>query len=105
MYHGGYGVPQDYAQAAFWCRKAAEQGFAPAQNNLGALYHHGHGVPQDDTQAVFWCRKAVEQGYTGEKYRDEAASHLTPADLSREQEPARKWFESTINPYVESGQV
>lgn len=28
------------------------------------------------------------------KSRDEAASHLTPADLSREQERARKWFEA-----------
>ena len=76
MYHGGHGVPQDYAQAAFWCRKAAEQGFAPAQNNLGALYHHGHGVPQDDTQAVSWCRKAVEQGFTGAQHNFEALYHF-----------------------------
>src|ERR1035438_5700118 len=38
--------------------KAAEQGDAVAQYNLGALYHEGHGVPQDDTQALAWWRKA-----------------------------------------------
>ena len=26
MYRVGRGVPQDYAQAVSWCRKAAEQG-------------------------------------------------------------------------------
>lgn len=28
MYHNGLGVPQDYAQAVAWYRKAAAQGFA-----------------------------------------------------------------------------
>jgi hypothetical protein len=28
------------------------------------------------------------------EYRDAIASHLTPADLSREQERARQWFEA-----------
>ena len=37
MYDSGEGVPQDHAQAAIWYRKAAEQGDAKAQNNLGNL--------------------------------------------------------------------
>jgi len=59
------GVPEDYAQAAFWYRKAAEQGIAEAQSNLGLLYHNGQGVPQDDSQAALWFRKAAEQGDAG----------------------------------------
>jgi len=35
---------------------------------------------------------AVEYREGMRKTRDEAASHLTPADLSRVQERARKWF-------------
>jgi TPR repeat protein len=31
MYTNGQGVPQDYAQAAFWYRKAARQSYAVAQ--------------------------------------------------------------------------
>ncbi|OGT23135.1 MAG: hypothetical protein A2342_00485 [Gallionellales bacterium RIFOXYB12_FULL_54_9] len=37
MYALGQGVPQDYAQAAYWRRKAAEQGDADAQSNLAHM--------------------------------------------------------------------
>jgi len=43
-------------------RKAAEQGDAKAQYNLGAMYDNGRGVPQNDAEAVAWYRKAAEQG-------------------------------------------
>ena len=44
-------------------RRAAEQNYAPAQNNLGASYENGRGVPKDDQQAIAWYRKAAEQNY------------------------------------------
>ena len=62
LYYQGQGVPQDYAQAASWFRKAAEQGDALAQYNLGLLYDHGQGVPQDYAQAASWFRKAAGMG-------------------------------------------
>ena len=62
MYLHGQGVRQDYAQAVKWYRKAAEQGFAEAQYNLGVRYDQGQGVPQDYAEAVKWYRKAAEQG-------------------------------------------
>ena len=136
LYFDGLSVPQNYAQAALWYRKAAEQGVAGAQYKLGVLYCYGRGVPQDDTQAALWWRKATEQADAvaqdrhgsaafmlmvlgvpddyaeayfwldlaaagklvdaeqGAKYRDEAASHLSLADLARVQERARKWVEA-----------
>jgi hypothetical protein len=101
MYHRGQGVPQDYAQAALWWRKAAEQGDAEAQEKLGLSCSEGQGVPQDYAEAYFWLDlAAVGKLDTSDRepavavLRDEAASHLTPADLSREQERARKWFEA-----------
>ena len=132
LYYEGRGVAQDYAQALAWYRKAVEQGEARAQEDLGDLYYKGRGVPQDYAQAASWYRKAAEQGDTlaqdalgnlyldgqgvsrdyaeayfwydlataGEqdasdskqvaKYRDKAASHLTPTALARSQERARK---------------
>jgi uncharacterized caspase-like protein len=57
------GVPQDYAEAAKWYRKAADQGDAEAQCILGASYYFGLGVPQDYAEAAKWYRKAAEQGY------------------------------------------
>ena len=50
----GRGVPHDDTQAVFWYRKAAEQGYARAENNLGVMYEEGKGVPQDDAQALSW---------------------------------------------------
>jgi len=37
MYDKGEGVPQDYQQAVFWYRKAAEAGDTGAQSNLGVM--------------------------------------------------------------------
>ena len=54
--------PRTSAQAAAWYRKAADQGHAVAQYNLGVLYRDGEGVPKDLAQAVAWFRKAADQG-------------------------------------------
>jgi TPR repeat protein len=62
MYTNGYGVWQDYAQAAAWFLKAADHGDAKAQIALGYAYAKGQGVPQDDARAMVWYRKAAEQG-------------------------------------------
>lgn len=48
--------------AVSWYRKAAEQGVAVAQFQLGLKYDLGEGVPEDDVMAVSWYRKAAEQG-------------------------------------------
>lgn len=120
-YQYGWGVPQNNAFAAVWYRKAAEQGEAQAQESLGYFYLKGLGVPQDYVEAYFWFDIAAageivpaisdfdemepvtakvianrERNWQPAlaKERDEAASHLTPADLSRVQERARKWFEN-----------
>ncbi|MBK8750564.1 MAG: sel1 repeat family protein [Candidatus Competibacteraceae bacterium] len=45
-----------------WYRKAADQGYAPAQVNLGALYAEGHGVSQDFGEALAWYQSCY-QGY------------------------------------------
>jgi len=38
IYQNGEGVSQDDAEAIRWYLKAAEQGHADAQNNLGLMY-------------------------------------------------------------------
>ena len=43
MYDDGQGVAQNYAEAARWYRKAADQGNASAQLNLGVSYYDGQG--------------------------------------------------------------
>ena len=53
----------DYATAAQKFKKAAEQGDADAQYNLGSMYFRGDGVEQDYVEAVKWYTLAAEQGY------------------------------------------
>jgi hypothetical protein len=43
-------------------RKAADQGDAEAQYDLGLCYELGSGVPKDEVEAVKWYRKAADQG-------------------------------------------
>ena len=53
---------KDYPEAVKWYRKAAEQGHARAQCDLGFCYDRGYGVSQSWSEAVKWYRKAAEQG-------------------------------------------
>jgi len=57
----GQGVRQDYAQAATWYRKAAEQGNAEAQFMLG-LCTTWAMVCADYAQAATWYRRPPKQG-------------------------------------------
>ena len=45
MYRKGQGVPQNYAEAVSWFRKAANQSDADAQYSLGNMYRKGLGTP------------------------------------------------------------
>ena len=48
-------------QAVKQYMKAAEQGDANAQYNLGRCYADGEGVEKDQKKAVYWYTKAAEQ--------------------------------------------
>ena len=48
--------------------KSANQGFAPAQNQLGYMYQHKFGVPRDYKRAVAYYRSAAKQGYALGQY-------------------------------------
>jgi len=52
-----------------WWRKAADQGLAISQYNLGCMYQNGQGVPKNDAGAVKWWHKAAEQGHARAQLR------------------------------------
>ena len=62
-------MPQNYAQAAEWFRKAAAQGDASAQYNLGGMYEFEIGVPKNIQTAIGWYEKAAAQGHVKAKNR------------------------------------
>jgi TPR repeat protein len=56
-------ITRGYEKAFEWFTKAAEQGHADAQNNLGLMYKAGLGVSHNDYVAFEWFTKAAEQGH------------------------------------------
>ena len=64
-YRNGKCVEQ---KAVYWFRKAAEQGLAPAQCNLGRCYMFGRGVREDKEKAFYWWQKVAEQGDADAQY-------------------------------------
>jgi hypothetical protein len=58
IYERGLGTDRDYASAAKWYRKAADQDYHAAQFNLGKLYELGQGVQRDPAEALKWYRRA-----------------------------------------------
>jgi TPR repeat protein len=55
-------VEKDPSQAFYWWQKAADQGSASAQYQLGISYAYGEGVKRDDAQVLYWLQKAADQG-------------------------------------------
>jgi len=58
----------NFDSAALWWRKAAEQGWAESQHNIGYAYRVGKGVPLDLAQGLEWTRKASAQGFSISTY-------------------------------------
>jgi len=85
-------VAQDYAEAMKWYRRAAEQGYALAQNNLGGIYANGLGVRQNNVQAYMWATLAASQNVElGVKGKDFLVKKMTPAQIAEAQRLAREW--------------
>jgi hypothetical protein len=78
----GAGATRDYAQAAEWYHKAADQSHSLAQFNLGMMYAHGQGVARDATQSVMWFGRAAQLGDAGAQFNLGDSCHR--ASLQRE---------------------
>jgi len=52
---------QNPTEAVKWFQRAADHGFARAQNNLGIMYDNGNGVAKNPILAFAWFTKAAEQ--------------------------------------------
>ena len=78
-----------------WYCKAAEQGRADAQYNLGFMYDNGVGVPEDDIQAYAWISLASAQGVEiGEIAKETLTGEMTRAEIAEAQKLSRKYREA-----------
>lgn len=87
----------DYAQAAGWYGRAAEQNHRLAQFNLGQMFAQGQGVEQNDATAVMWIRRAAHGGDAAAQFfladRCNRASHqAADQDAPESRIEAYKWF-------------
>lgn len=94
----GVGAAQDYAQAADWYRKAAEQNHRLAQVNLGVMYAQGQGVTKDSAQSVVWFDRAAHLGDAGGQYHmgrkcQRASMDGLPAKPTEARIEAYKWYQ------------
>jgi uncharacterized protein len=70
--------------------KAANQGLAVAQFNLGLMYEIGRGVPKDDAQALTWYRRAADQGDANAQF-SLGAKYARGQGVARDDAEAHKW--------------
>jgi hypothetical protein len=93
MYGRGEGVNQDYVKAVKWYRKAAEQGYVPAQFELGNRYAAGKGTPQNYADAYVWYSLAAAAGHEKAlKQRDNYARKLTQEEIMEAQQRSASLF-------------
>ena len=89
------GTPQDYKAAFKWHSKAAEQGDAEAQYNLGVSFNRGLGTPQDYVMAHMFFNIANANGQEPpDEWRDLVAKEMTSSQIEKAQDLDRKWMES-----------
>ncbi len=87
---------QNYAGAAKWFRRAADQGHADAQAVLGSLYAVGLGVPKDFVNAYAWVSLALPRldGRMRDRaiaLQDELSALMSPAQIGKAQKLAGDW--------------
>lgn len=89
--NGQKNFPKDFKAAFNWYSRAATQGNAKAQNNLGLMFAKGEGTAQDDVAAFQWFQKAALQGDTVAE-RNLAVKYLNGLGAPQNYLESVKWF-------------
>jgi TPR repeat protein len=95
MYKLGQGIPENNKTAVKLYTLAAKQGYANAQDNMGALYEYGDGVFTDYRRAYMWYNLGSYNGSEkAGKHKDTLAKEMTTADISKAQDMSSLCLES-----------
>ena len=76
--------------------KAADQGIAQAQFNLGNMYKNGQGVAQDYSAAMKWYRMAADQGDADAQYYIEDI-YKNGYGMAQNILIAKEWYQKASN--------
>ena len=98
----GDGVHQSYSLAVEWWLKAANQGCAAAQHQLGTVYSNGFGVEADQVAAHTWFTLAWELiskvrpkiffNPSSEECRDHIEQFMTGEEIAEAHRRAQEWM-------------
>lgn len=85
--------PHDTENAMKWFELSANQGYAPAQYNMGQLYWKGdrHCKCPDYTEALKWFQKAAEQNYPP-AFSAIGIAYKTGRSVTQSYKEAMNWF-------------
>ena len=92
LMEGRAGVPVDRVTAYQWFERAAAQGDAVAQTNLGWMKANGIGAPKNMLDAAQWYRRAAESGSAEAQARLGDLLARGPDGLPRSPGEAAKWL-------------
>ena len=95
LHYHGHGVRENDAQALQWFERAARQGLAEAQFNLGNMYAYGLAAPTGSDAnrlAAQWYFEAARQGHAQAQY-SLGILFLTGTGVVQSDAEAAKWIE------------
>ncbi len=104
LYHQGFGVPQDYAEAMRYYRKAATKGHKDAHYNIAMMLEIGEGVQQNTAEARKWYEAAANLGdphaayRLGLRLRDEPKFGASQKDIAN-------WFRIAADANIAAAQL
>ena len=91
----GTGVIQNYAEAIRWYYRSAKQGSIISQDRLGYVYWKHFDDPKSNLLAHMWYNIAAANGMLDSgRLRDQIASLMTSADISKAQAMAKECMNS-----------
>lgn len=102
LYSFGYGVEQDYSQAAEWYGKAVEEENPFAAYSLACLYNRGQGVDQDHVKAYGLYRIAAEHTKTPNAYAAYELGRMCQDGIgtARDKAASDAWFQKAYNGFL-----
>jgi TPR repeat protein len=86
-----YAMTQNYEQALYWFKLAAEQGNADAQYSFGLMYANGVGLAQNSQEALRWYHLAADQG-DAEAQLQLGGMYINGEGVAQDYQEAVRWF-------------
>jgi len=90
------GKDKDGQEVIKWFMKASDQGYAPAQTNLGYCYDHGVGLDRDEKEACRLYALAASQGYAQAQFNLSICYYSGKGVDAKDNSESMKWVRLAV---------